>query len=137
VDLVSPHPKKLQKTGRKKRGKSSISFGMQVQMSTIFWDIAETVRRFAGIYCFCVEGRSVSQRKKQQKQGLKLKIVTYPSAWCLLLAGSLFGLLFQPEDGSDIPPKRWAVSELHYVTTQRTVVLNSRRRENSSKLGRN
>jgi hypothetical protein len=32
----------------------------------------------------------------------------------------LLGLLSDPEDGSDVPPKRRAISELYGVTTQKT-----------------
>jgi hypothetical protein len=39
-------------------------------------------------------------------------------------AGFLLGLLFDPEDGGDVPPKRRAVSELNRVTTQKTILFN-------------
>lgn len=37
-----------------------------------------------------------------------------------IISALLLGLLFNTEDGSDVPPKRRAISELYGVTTQKT-----------------
>jgi hypothetical protein len=39
-----------------------------------------------------------------------------------LLLKFLVGFLFDPEDGNDVPPKRWAYLELNGVTTQRSAL---------------
>jgi hypothetical protein len=63
--------------------------------SVVFWDVTlcstETARRFGGIYH------------------------RIPPDFSALLLGSSF----DPEDESDVPPKRRALSELHGITPRR------------------
>jgi hypothetical protein len=67
-------------------------------LSIIFWDVmkcspVEIHDRFGGTYCLPLQNRRVSQ---QRVGGF---------VCCLLLAGYVLGLLFDPEDGDSTFPR--------------------------------
>jgi hypothetical protein len=88
-----------------------------IMKSRIFWDTMpcsplKASTRFAGAYHFHLQGR-ISRARNQRESGWQ-----EPHFY----AGFLLGLFFDPEDGSDVPPKRWLTFKgLHGTITQKQV----------------
>jgi hypothetical protein len=73
--------------------------------SSVFWDIipcslVEANQHSGEPYCFHPQSRRVCQARNHHESGSKQSSCAY----CLLHAGFLLGLLFNPEDGGDMFP---------------------------------